>query len=267
MPAQVLPINNICKTLEEDDDQGDMDIIFILSTIIYTVYICSIGWLYPNAKDEVGKFHLIMSHVWGFFPIMQAQGIWLKSLLCMTSYFSVAWHWTYDLELPLPGSSYQKLDALFSVLTIISYCLSWIPKIRPTIPTGGWWNRNFRGNPRQTGEWRLRLTINLLINVSICTIFGVIMFFHIDEFMIMCLCWVFISIAVISALYQGIVGKMKVGKNYRYKFVFAATLGILFGVVSFIHKVKEGNINHTIWHVYVMSCAYCFSRASEYLQL
>ena len=66
-------------TLEEDEDQGEMDTVFFLSLFSYTIYLASIDLLYNKEdKSDVGKFNLIMSNLWAFFPIMQAQGLWLK---------------------------------------------------------------------------------------------------------------------------------------------------------------------------------------------
>ena len=41
----------------------------------------------------------------------------------------MAWHW-FNIGLSLPGGKdkYRILDAVFSIVTIISYSLSWIPK-------------------------------------------------------------------------------------------------------------------------------------------
>lgn len=65
-------------TLEEDEDQGEMDTVFFLSLFSYTIYLASIDLLYSNKEDKsnVGKFNLIMSNLWAFFPVMQAQGLW-----------------------------------------------------------------------------------------------------------------------------------------------------------------------------------------------
>ena len=55
-------------TLEEDEDQGEMDTVFFLSLFSYTIYLASIDLLYSNKEDKnnIGKFNLIMSNLWAF---------------------------------------------------------------------------------------------------------------------------------------------------------------------------------------------------------
>lgn len=277
-------IENQHKTLEEDEDQGEMDTVFFLSLFIYTIYLSSIDILYPDAEDKqsVGKLNLIMSNLWAFFPVMQAQGLWLKFLLTMTCYYSITWHWT-NIGMSLPGNTsyYAILDAIFSIVTIISYCLSWLPKIKTKLPTleqekSHCFYRNCVGKPKETSEWRCRWTPNLVLNISISTFFGVLLYTtrgaEGSMIQIIC-CWTFITIAILLALYQLSRGDMKVGKKYRNKFIFWVLIGVVFGCVSFIYKMKSDNqdenslFNHSVWHTYVMSCAYSFSRASEYLEI
>ena len=269
------------KTLKEDEDQGEMDIIFFVFLFSYTIYLSCIDFLYQdkNDKNSISKFHLIMSNLWAFFPIMQAQGLWLKILLILTCYFSITWHWTnIGLSLPNDTSFYRIFDAVFSIITIISYSLSWIPKCKQKQLKykNNYWTNHCLGQPKETSEWRCRWTFNLVFNIITCIIFGVILYttdgasgYYVQ---LIC-CWVFISIAVISALYQLFKGDMTIGKKYRKNFIFWAFLGISFGCISFIYKMKSDNLdensllNHSVWHTYVMSCAYSFSRASEYLEI
>ena len=98
------------SALKEDEDQGEMDIIFFVFLFSYTIYLSCIDFLYQdkNDKNSISKFHLIMSNLWAFFPIMQAQGLWLKILLILTCYFSITWHWTnIGLSLPNDTSFYR----------------------------------------------------------------------------------------------------------------------------------------------------------------
>ena len=126
MPAPVLPSSYVKKTvvLKEDDDQNDLDSIFFVSLFLYSVYVTLIPMIYDE-KDAiaVNNFHLIISNFFGIFAVLQAQGMWLKSLLMMTVYFSMVWHWTSDLNLPLPHDEklYGRGDSILSILTIISY--------------------------------------------------------------------------------------------------------------------------------------------------
>ena len=94
---------NSKTTLGEDEDQGEMDTVFFLSLFIYTIYLSSIDLIYTDKKDksDIGKFNLIMSNLWAFFPVMQAQGLWLKILLIMTCYCSMSWQCESNVK-PVP---------------------------------------------------------------------------------------------------------------------------------------------------------------------
>ena len=279
MPQQVLPQfteqpDKPCQPLKEDEDQNEMDVIFFLATTLYVSYLLSIDVMYDDKQGvAVNNFHLIISNVWVFFPFLQAQGIWLKSLLLLAAYFSLVWHWSSDLgnALPAEPAIYGRGDLIFSILTIISYCLSWLPKVPVTDSAKkGWWYANCRGKPKETAEWRCRWTVNLIINVGVCLVFGAILFVtwdgpEVHQIQIL-LCWVFITVALVCALYQLLKGQLRVGKN-RNKFIFWVAVGTVFGTVSFVHKLKPSYNAHSLWHVFVMSCAYCFSRASEYLEI
>ena len=112
--------------------------IFWGGLLIYSIVNMSLTHIYPDNNDyqAVGKFNLIMSNLWAFFPIMQAQGLWLKILLIGTCWYSILWHWT-QAEFPMPGSSdlYGTLDTCFSCCIIIAYAISWLPKIKTYKPT------------------------------------------------------------------------------------------------------------------------------------
>ncbi len=276
---KVAPLrSHFALALHEDEDQGEMDTVFFVSIAFYTMYILTVKILYDSEDAvHVDQFHMIMSNLFAFFPLMQAQGLWLKALLFTTCYFSIVWHWTNDLKMELPESfiSYEKGDVVLSIMTIISYCLSWLPKVKATLPTTkqengtcGWWYYNCRGNPKETSEWRCRWTINLLINMSITVLLGTLLYLAYDQKgqLEIALCWFFITVAVGSALYQLYRGTINV-KKYRRKFCFWVLIGTIFGMVAFVHKLKENMNAHIIWHVYVMGCAYAFSRASEYIDI
>lgn len=282
MTRKVLPKTN---TLEEDEDQGEMDTVFFLSVFLYTIYLCSIDLLYTEKKDKdaIGKFHLVMSNAFAFYPVMQAQGLWLKTILILTVYYSISWHWT-QTGLYLPGNrwTYGKWDAIFSIMSIVTYCLSWMPKLPTKIPTReeerrSCWYHNCRGRPKETSEWRCRWTPNLVINMFVGVLSGGIVYFLWDNdkgaFYQITMCWMFISIAILSAIYQLVRGKMKVGKKFRKNFVFWACCGVIFGSIAFIYKTKSNEtnensfFNHSVWHMCVMSSAYSFSRAAEYLEI
>tara|TARA_B100000945_G_scaffold317707_1_gene321084 strand:+ start:815 stop:1732 length:918 start_codon:yes stop_codon:yes gene_type:complete len=276
------------KVLEEDQDQGEMDMIFWGGLAIITIVLSTLSSAYPENEDyeAVGKFALIMSNLWAFFPIMQAQGLWLKILLIGTCWYSILWHWT-QVEFPMPGSweLYGTLDTMFSCSIITAYALSWLPKIKTFRPTPedergrwGWFYKSCRGPPKETSEWRCRWTPNLIINMFVC--FGLMLYFgyhwptHIagvDAALVVC--WTSISVAFIIAIWHLWKGKMKVGYKFRKNFVFWLGTGMIFGSVAFVYKSKSNArdrnrwVFHSTWHIYVFSCAYCFSRAQEYLEI
>lgn len=281
MKRKVLP-HSTSIVLAEDQDQGEMDTVFFLSVISYSIYLCFVDILYPLEKDKIaiGKLHLVMSNMFAFYPVMQAQGLWLKLILIMTVYYSILWHWT-ETGLYLPGDPivYGKWDAIFSVVSIVTYCLSWLPRLKTKMPTKeeekrSCWYHNCRGRPKETSEWRCRWTPNLIINILVGVSSGVFIYFLEDGYFYQILfCFMSIFIATISALYQLLRGEMVVGKKFRKNFLFWAVVGVGFGFTGFIYKIKA-NANdenrfffHSVWHMGVMSSAYSFSRAAEYLEI
>ena len=268
-------------TLQEDQEQGEMDIAFFLSLTLYTIYLCYIDVLYPDpvAFKQVGDFHLVMSNIFAFFPIMQAQGLWLKGLLMMTAYLSICWHWSnIGKELPHGYDFYGKWDTIFSVCIIVAYALSWLPKCKSYEPTKAerkksFWSRSCIGKPRETSEWRCRWTPHLIGNIFVCTIIAIIMYVDENHWIGFAVSWMAILFAIFLSLYQLCREKMTISKRYRKRFSGWAIIGISFGIIAYAYKNKSdeqdkySNFNHSVWHVYVMSCAYSFSRASEYLEI
>jgi hypothetical protein len=276
----VLPLTKSI-VLSEDDDQGEMDIVFGVGLFVYFTYLLCSNYIYEDYVDQlnVAKFHIIMSNLWAFFPIMQAQGLWLKFLLIMTCYFSITWHWNnIGMELPNVTDYYKKMDTVFSIMTIVCYCISWMPRFHTRRYTIEEEKKNcclryFRGNPKKTSEWRCRLTTSLVINVFVCSIVGVIIYNNGKFDVELGVCMAFIMIAVLLALYQLKRGIMVVGKKYRKRFIGWASIAILLGMMAFYFKGKtylnlaDALIKHSLWHTFVFSSAYSFSRASEYLDI
>ena len=277
---EILPLTKSI-VLSEDDDQGEMDMVFGIGLLTYVPYLLCNAYIYEDYTDQlnVAMFHLIMSNLWAFFPIMQAQGLWLKFLLIVTCYFSLTWHWTnIGMELPHVTDYYRKMDAVFSVMTIVSYCVSWMPRFKTRRYTIEEEKRSCclrycRGNPKQTSEWRCRWTTHLVINVAFCIIIGMISYLWCDSYRHMVICIVFIVFATSLAFYQLIKGDMAVGKKYRKRFMAWAFFAILYGGLAFYFKsmaystIADSLIKHSLWHTFVFSCAYSFSRASEYLDI
>lgn len=280
MPAPVLPISHASQSivLKQDDDQMNLDAIFFVSMFLYAFYITLIPWIY-NEKDtiSVNKFHLLISNCFALFPILQAQGLFLKLLLICTAYFSMVWHWTSDIGLDLPHDDklYGKGDTILSILTIISYCLAWIPKFKVYQPTNEEkkkiWYKYFRGDPIQTSEWRCRFTLNLMLNIFVCFLFGILLYMTSDnenaQDIQITICYAFIFIALFSGLYQLHKKSLEIGMKKKKYFAFWLSVGVLFGIFAFLKKVQNTLNSHIFWHILVFSAAYSFSRASEYLQI
>jgi len=264
----VLPLG--AKVLTEDDDQGEMDASFMVTVTLYSLFVAFRKSFFSGEDYEsVGKFAVVMTNMFALFPIMQAQGIWLKLLLFVTCFSSLTWHWT-EVGMKLPGrsdyvDSYGAMDVCCSVMTIVSYCLQWIPLSPPEhTEIENFWQRNFFGRPRETAEWRCRLTVGLCVNIVLTLTSGIVVYsfrqytVHVGLGSI--------AVALLLSLYHLKRGGMTVGKKFRHKFARWATMGILFGASSFLFKSADDELYfHSMWHVYVFSAAYSFSRASEYL--
>lgn len=87
------------------------------------------------------------------------------------------------------------------------------------------------------------------------------------------ICSCCIILAFILAIWHLVRGNMQVGKKYRKNFILWTLSGIALGVTAYIYKIKsnnkniDSNINHSVWHACIFSCAYCLSRAQEYLEI
>tara|TARA_E500000331_G_C17218972_1_gene697158 strand:+ start:714 stop:1631 length:918 start_codon:yes stop_codon:yes gene_type:complete len=291
---EVLPVTDDAnedyepKMLVEDRNQGEMDMIFWAALIIFLSVQASLRTFYPDIKDyiAIGKFDIIMSNLWAFFPICQSQGLLLKFLLICTCWYSILWHWSC-VGFAMPGSSdtYGGLDTMFSALVIQTYAFSWFPKLKTYIPRKkdeqgkcGWWYKSCRGHPKHTSEWRCRWTPNMICNVFFCVLMGVLYienwpWYIYDVSIEVVICYCSIILAFILAIWHLIRGKMQVGRKYRKNFIFWTVAGIPLGIVAYIYKIKsnnkdiDSNVNHSVWHACIFSCAYCLSRAQEYLEI
>ena len=269
-------------------NQGEMDMIFWGALIFFLCIQASLRTLYPDLKDyiAIGRFDIIMSNLWAFFPICQAQGLLLKMLLICTCWYSFLWHWS-SVGFAMPGSqeTYGSLDTMFSALVIQSYAFSWFPKIKTYNPTEenekgrfGWWYKSCRGHPKYSSEWRCRWTPNMICNVLFCIMMGLLYFTHWPWFngdlsveVFICICC--IILAFILAIWHLVRGNMQVGKKYRKNFILWTISGVTLGITAYIYKIKsntkdvDSNVNHSVWHACIFSCAYCLSRAQEYLEI
>jgi len=267
MKQKVLPLG-VKHTLEEDDDQGEMDIVFGISVVTYSMFILFRKFIFHGeAYHQVGRFVLVMTNMFAFFPIAQAQGLWLKLLLIITCFSSIMYHWT-EIGLGLPGDDeiYGDVDACFSIMSIVSYCIQWMPiPPPPESETQDFFARNFLGRPKQTAEWRCRLTPALCINMMITIGSGVATIVFREYALFIAL--VFVMIAIGLSFYHLFAGDMTVKSTYRKKFAWWAAAGICLGASAFIFQHMEDRLYcHSLWHTYVFASAYSFSRASEYLE-
>ena len=82
-------------TLEEDDNQGEMDVIFFVSLVTYTIYLCLIDIIYPDPVHlkQVGDFNLVMScavkleHVVGLKQ-SYASSLYNVPMMCLRAFRS-----------------------------------------------------------------------------------------------------------------------------------------------------------------------------------
>jgi hypothetical protein len=264
MKQKVLPTT---VTLKEDDDQGESDIAFFATSIAYSIFVFVSPFIFTG-EDYVGlgKFCLVMTNMFAFFPILQAQGLWLKLLLLTNALSSMMWHWI-EVGQHLPGESdmYGHLDRCFSVMTIASYSMQWLPIPVRKVDPNTFWKRNFMGKPRETAEWRCRFTISLFVNMVVSIGAGYMVYK--DDSTASFAGIGTIAVALCLSVYHLCIGEMSVGKKYRLKFAFWTVVGSIVGITAFVYKTKETYMTHSLWHTYVFSSAYCFSRASEYLQV
>lgn len=266
MKQKVLPTD--VKTLEEDDDQNETDVVFLFCIILYTSFIFSRHHLFEGEDyNNVGKFVLIVSNLFCVFPIVQAQGIWMKVLLFCTALSSIMWHW-FEIGLTLPGDPvmYGIVDRCLSVMSIASYCMQWLPipyhktKRKDCL-------RHWLGPPQETAEWRCRFTVKLIVNMMITC--GVGLLVYQNENIATPLGVGLIVFIVLLSLGYIASGTMTIPKKFKIKFIVCVLCGTVFGLAAFrFNKAEESHLyNHSLWHAYIHSSAYCFSRALEYLEL
>lgn len=253
-------------TLEEDDDQNELDCAFFVTTILYSIFAFGSKTIFKGEDyDNISKFCLVMTNMFAFFPILQAQGIWLKLLLMANAVASMLWHWI-EVGQSLPGNDefYGHFDRCLSIMSITSYCVQWLPIRAKKVKQDTFWKRHFMGEPKETAEWRCRLTIGLFVNIIITIGAGYLIYK--DEKTTLIVGIGMICIAYLLSIYHLCVGSMSVGKKFRMKFALWTTFGSIIGILAFVYKTNETFMTHSLWHTYVFSSAFCFSRALDYLQ-
>lgn len=260
---KVLPTT---ATLEEDDDQNELDGAFFIITMVYSIFVFTSKDIFTEADYEgLGKFCLVMSNMFAFFPILQAQGIWLKLLLMTNAVSSMMWHWI-EVGQHLPGNPelYAHLDRCFSIMSITSYCVQWLPIRAKQVKPNTFWKRHFMGEPKETAEWRCRFTIGLFVNIVISVGAGYLIYK--DDSSVSIVGLSMICMAIVLSIYHISIGEMCIGNKYRLKFAMWILLGSVIGILAFGYKTRETYMTHSLWHTYVFSSAFCFSRALDYLQ-
>lgn len=266
MKEKVLPTDT--KTLQEDDDQNETDVVFLLCVIGYTGFISGVHTIYTaDDYNDVGKFVLIMSNLFSIFPIVQGQGVWMKLLVFATAMSSIMWHWV-EIGMKLPGEplQYRSIDRCLSIMTIASYCMQWLPIPYPKVEREDCL-QHWLGAPKETAEWRCRLTTKLFVNILISCGTGILVYkaeeTSVPVGIVLIVCVVLMSIAHLAS------GSMKISRKFKIKFIAWVVGGAIIGIVAFRFKREDDNdlYNHSLWHVYIFSAAYSFSRALEYLEL
>lgn len=266
---KVIPLNS---ELVEDDDQYEIDVVFGSFLLFYTIYLSTIH----EDVQSVGKFNIVFSNLFSFFPIYQAQGLFLKSVLLCTLYYSLCYHYV-EIGNTLPHSIeyYKLMDVVFSTCIIFAFAISWFPDCLEYQPTKeqlkrSCWYRNFLGKPQDTAEWKLRFTVKNVI-IMLSTLMLSIIVYNYDSFGLrLAVAIGSIVLAFLLSFLQLYLKQISVSKKNRIKFMCWVFFGCFLGIIGFVYKMNSftelyGYIHHSVWHSYVFSCAYCFSRAAEYI--
>ena len=258
--------------LVEDDDQYEIDVVFFVFLLSYTIYLTTIH----EDVQVVGKFNIVFSNLFSFFPIYQAQGLFLKSVLLGTLYYSLCYHYVeIGNKLPYSIEYYKLLDVVFSTCIIFAFSISWFPDCLEYEPSKehlkrNCWYRNCVGKPKDTAEWKLRFTVKNVV-IMLSTLVLSIIVYNYDSFGLrLAVAIGSIVLAFLLSFLQLYLKHMLVSKKNRIKFLCWVFFGCLLGSVGFIYKMNSftetyGYLHHSVWHAYVFSCAYCFTRAAEYI--
>ena len=139
---------------------------------------------------------------------------------------SIMWHWI-EVGQHLPGKSdmYGQLDRCFSVMSIASYSMQWLPIPVRKVEPDTFWKRNFMGKPRETAEWRCRFTISLFVNMIVSIGAGYMVYK--DDSTASFAGIGTIAVALCLSVYHLCIGEMSVGKNIDLSLHFGRLLVVL----------------------------------------
>jgi hypothetical protein len=238
--------------------------------IIFCIYQFLLNNVSVEERYEVGKIEIIFTNLFAIFVVIIAKGLWIKLLLLCTMVASIGWH-LYGIGWVHLGdrNTWGRWDNVLSCMVIVAYAMTWIPNI------AGPFKKTL---PKSTDEWCVRPSLKLIINIIFTILVGVIVAYTWREYTITILdikfSWgdllalSFIGIAFLLAIFCIIIpGKL----TEMTVFFMWATFGIGSGLAAYLLKrddVSEEwrDIYHSVWHVAIFYSAYCFSRASDYVQ-
>ena len=260
-------------------------------TLDIIVFICTLSALFflnysilqwkDNQIDSVSKNVVILTNFWAIFPIIVANGIWIKSLLfaSMISSFWAHMQWSGVL---IPGEEPGKWDNILAATVIVAYSFTWWPdRWSRFLPE----NKNclfFTGQTIETTTFTCKLSTKLLLNVTLSLLTATIIYIYYDENptiirineLTLTMEDIIPIFSIIAAYVFGFIyicdDEKHIGNNNKPYFIVFFILGTgsaIYGYISKKMNAKYENVLHSQWHVLLFTSAYFFSRASSYIRL
>lgn len=243
-------------------------------------------WSTPFQKD-FQKLMVIITNGFGIFPVIIADGIFLKFMILGAMITSFWAHINWE-NFSIPGfeDNPGKWDNAFSASVIIAYCCSFFPD--------RWFSKCFENNKRKprgidyiTRPWHtnscsLPLNTKTLCQVVCTTIsFFIILLNYETNPTIFSIGDVGFKVGDILcigfAVFAIIVGLLYVCNTpdhltNRTKFEIFISLGIGLAIYAIISKKAGENSKlpeavHSVWHICIFVAAYCISRAHSYIKM
>lgn len=259
-----------------------LDIIVLCVTLAILVFLnYSILQWKDNQIDSVSKNVVILTNFWAIFPIIVANGIWIKSLLIASMLTSFWAHMQWSGVL-IPGKEPGKWDNVFATTVIVAYAFTWWPDRWSIFLPEDKHCLFFTGRSNKTTTFNCKLSTKLLLNIVISTITAIFIYIYYDEsptiikinHMKMTLQDVIPLFAIIAAIGFGLIyicdDEKHIGNKNKPYFIVFFILGTASGIYGYMSKrmnTKYENVLHSQWHVLMFTSAYCFSRASSYIQI
>ena len=231
--------------------------------------------------DSVSKNVVILTNFWAIFPIIIANGIWIKSLLVASMITSFWAHMQWSGVL-IPGEEPGKWDNIFATTVIVAYAFTWWPDRWSIFLPEDKHCLFFTGRSNQTTTFNCKLSTKLLLNIAMSTITAVLIYIYYDDsptiikinHMKMRLQDVIPVFAIIAATFFGLIyicdDEKHIGNKNKPYFIVFFILGTASGIYGYISKrmdTKYENVLHSQWHILMFTSAYCFSRASSYIRI